>query len=131
LSDTNLTVADPAQDVRGLHALDSNGDDVGKVEDLLIDDTEKKVRFLLIGSGGFLGMGEKKFLIPVDAVTKITNDKVHIDRTRDHIASGPTYEPKLADESQLQDHLSSVYGYYGLIPYWGFGYAYPSFPFYL
>src|SRR4051812_9894898 len=109
LSDTELTVADPAQDVRGLHVIDSNSDDVGKVEDLLIDDVEKKVRFLLIGSGGFLGMGEKRFLLPVDAITKITNDKVRIDRTRDHVASGPAYDPKLEAEN-LHEHYDSVYG---------------------
>ena len=131
LNDTQLTVADPAQDVRGLQVVDNNDQPIGHVEDLLIDDTEKKVRFLLIGAGGFLGMGEKRFLIPVDAIAKISNDSVRVDRTRDHVAAGPHYDPQLEDESLQQDHFSSVYGYYGFIPFWGFGYAYPSFPFYL
>ena len=43
LSDTSLTVADPADDVRGRKVVDNNGDDIGKVEDLLIDDQENKV----------------------------------------------------------------------------------------
>src|SRR5258705_3370332 len=109
LSDTGLTIADPAQDVRGLHVVDSAEQDVGRVEDLLIDDAEKKVRFLLVGSGGFLGLGEKQVLIPVDAITKITNDRVHINRARDHVASGPAYDPKLEDE-RLHAHYSDVYG---------------------
>lgn len=131
LNDTDLTVADDAHDVRGHHVIDSAGEKIGEVEDLLIDDSEKKVRFLLVGSGGFLGLGEKLFLVPVDAITRIGRDSVIIDRTRDHIASGPAYDPKLAAQSESMDHYSSVYGYYGYMPYWGFGYAYPSFPFYL
>src|SRR4051794_37176040 len=94
LSDTSLTVANSAEDVRGFDVVDADGEDIGKIEDLLIDDTEKKIRFLLIGSGGFMGLGEKQFLVPIDAISKITNDTVRIDRTREHVANGPVYEPK-------------------------------------
>jgi sporulation protein YlmC with PRC-barrel domain len=131
LNDTRLTVADPAQDVRGRKVLDKNGEQIGHVEDLLVDDTEKHVRFLLVGSGGFLGFGEKKFLIPVDAVMSVKNDAVQIDRTRDHVANGPIYDPAIAEDRSPEDHYSAVYGYYGFMPFWGIGYTYPSFPFYL
>jgi sporulation protein YlmC with PRC-barrel domain len=128
LRDTQLTVADPHQDVRGYKVIDKDEREFGSVEDLLIDDTEKRVRFLLVGSGGFLGLGERKFLIPVDAIKRITADRVCIDRAGDHVAQGPHYDPALADETQLQEHLSTVYGYYGYMPYWGAGYAFPGFP---
>ena len=131
LSDTHLTVADPAQDVRSRKVHDKNGADIGHIEDLLIDDTEKHVRFLLVASGGFLGLGTKKFLIPVDAVMHVSNDAVQIDRSRDHVSGGPSYDPDLKDEELAEDQYSAVYGYYGFMPFWGIGYTYPSFPFYL
>jgi sporulation protein YlmC with PRC-barrel domain len=126
LSDTHLTVLDPAQDVRGRKVIDTNGQDLGVVDDLIIDDTDKHVRFLRVADGGFLGIGGQKFLIPVDALIRVTRDAVQIDRTRDHVAAGPAYDPELMGRSNLEQ----LYGYYGLTPFWGVGYMYPTFPFY-
>jgi sporulation protein YlmC with PRC-barrel domain len=36
LSNTNLQVADPAQDVRGYRVVDKDGREVGEVEDLVL-----------------------------------------------------------------------------------------------
>ncbi len=35
---------------------------------IYVDTGERKVRFLDAGAGGFLGIGEKHFMIPVEAV---------------------------------------------------------------
>ncbi len=74
LSDTGQTVSNAADDIRGRKVKDKDGNDLGKVDDLLIDDQERKVRFLRVEHGGFLGVGETKSFIPVDAITKITDD---------------------------------------------------------
>jgi hypothetical protein len=44
LSDANLTVKDPNEDIRWRKVLDKNGDDAGNIEDLLIDSQEHKLR---------------------------------------------------------------------------------------
>ena len=126
LSDSNRTVANPDEDVRGRKVVDRNGDDLGTVDDLMIDDRELKVRFLRIASGGFLGIGETHFMLPVDAITRITDDEVHVDQTRERIAGAPRYDPQLMDDH----HWTDVYGYYGYAPYWGPGYVYPPYPYY-
>ncbi len=126
IGDENLTTADPAEDVRGRKVLDKAGADIGDVDDLVIDDREHKVRFLRVAAGGFLGLGETKFLIPVDAITQVDDKAVHVDRTRAHVARGPRYDPKLMDEP----HLNDVYGHYGYGPWWGPAYMYPMFPYY-
>jgi sporulation protein YlmC with PRC-barrel domain len=127
LSDTNLTLGDPEEDVRGRKAIDRDGEDIGTVEDLFVDDEENKVRFLQIGSGGFLGIGERKFLIPVDAITRIDADHVHVDQTREHVAGAPEYDPEVTPEPDY-NYYEGVYGYYGYPTYWGAGYAYPPYP---
>jgi sporulation protein YlmC with PRC-barrel domain len=126
LSDANLTVADPQEDVRGRKVLDRQGDEIGEVDDLMIDDRELKVRFLRVASGGFLGLGETKFMVPVEAITSITEDAVHVNQTRQHVAGSPPYDPQLADDRYWGD----LYGYYGYGPYWGPGYIYPPYPYY-
>lgn len=123
LGDTELTVADPAEDIRGHTVVDQAGEEIGTVDGLMIDDDERKVRFLHVAAGGFLGIGEKTFLIPVDAIARIDDDQVRVDQTRDRIVGGPTYDPALAEQP---DYWENSYGYYGYAPYWGAGYAYPG-----
>lgn len=126
LSDTRLKVADRAEDVRGRQVVDSAGEEIGRVHDLLLDERESKVRFLEVASGGFLGLGETKFLIPVDAVTSISAEAVRINQTRLWVAGGPRYDPELVN----QDYYRDVYGYYGYAP-WAPGYVYPRYPHYM
>ena len=125
ISDTNLSIGE-GEDIRGRKVFDSSGDEIGSISDLMIDDHGNKVRFIELSHGGFLGMGESKVLVPVDAITRITSDSVHIDRTRDHVAAAPRYDPQLTDERYYDD----LYGYYGYVPFWGAGYMYPPFPYY-
>jgi len=125
LSDTDMTLASAAEDIRGRKVVDAHGEDVGDVDDLMIDDTENKVRFIRVASGGFLGMGAQKFLIPVDAIKQIKDDKVVVSHDRETIAGAPAYDPDVVDER----YYDNLYGYYGYGPYWGAGYMYPGYPY--
>ena len=104
--------------------LDNTGKNVGTVDDLLVDDREHKVRLLRVTAGGFLGVGETKYLIPVDAITKVDDRAVYVDQTRDHVVSGWQYDPDLRNMPYFED----IYGHYGYEPYWGPEYNYPMFP---
>jgi sporulation protein YlmC with PRC-barrel domain len=122
LGDHGQTVDGSANDVRGRGVRDKYGESIGKVTDLLLDDREDKVRFLLVEHGGFLGFGASKSLIPVDAITKITEADVIVDQSREHVAAAPHYDPDLIDDRRF---YSTIYDHYGYGPYWGAGYTYP------
>jgi hypothetical protein len=93
----------------------------------LIDEREEKVRFLEVESGGLLGLGSARRLVPVDAVESVKEDAVYVDQTREHVHGSPPYDPQLAyDDSYYTD----VYGHYGRPPYWTPGYMYPTYPYY-
>lgn len=125
LEDTNLTVADENDDLRGCQVVDSNGDEIGNVDGLMIDEGERRVRFLEVGSGGFLGLGEKRQLIPIDAITKIEDGTVHIGKERQHVVGAPVYDPSLTAERR---YYEDVYDYWGYPPFWGPGYIYTPIP---
>lgn len=114
LSDTDLAILDTEEDVRGRRVVDQDGEEVGHVEDLLVDTEHNKVRFLQVTTGGFLGLGETTFLIPVEAVTEVKEDTVRINQSRAHVAKSPKYDPELSDP----EYLTGVYGYYGFNPFW-------------
>jgi sporulation protein YlmC with PRC-barrel domain len=100
LRDSDLTVADGEEDIRGRTVRDKDGQDIGKVDDLLIDLDERRVRFMQVESGGFLGMGETKVFIPIDAIAMITDVDVCINQTDEHVSREPRYDPHLVTEQK-------------------------------
>ena len=67
----------------GLPAIDPEGRRLGEVDDLIIDETHRRARLLVVGSGGLLGLGRFERMIPIEMVTRV-DDRVHVDR--DHAA---------------------------------------------
>jgi hypothetical protein len=117
LRETDETVSSSDEDIRGRMAKDKDGHDLGTIEGLLVDEAERKVRFIEVASGGFLGLGESKSLIPVEAITRVTADAVYIGHTREHVAGAPHYDPELV-ETRL-DYFFNLYPYYGYPPSFG------------
>lgn len=117
LGDDDRTIASSDEDIRGRMVKDKDGLDVGKIEGLLVDDSDGKVRFMEVGSGGFLGLGESKSVIPVDAITRITADEVYITHTREHVAGAPDYDPDLVKADS--NYFFNLYPYYGYTSYMG------------
>jgi|SRR5688572_3436631 len=113
LSRSDLMIDDPNDDVRGRQVVTVGGEKIGEVDDLLIDPAQRRVRFLEVGTGGFLGLGEHKSLIPVDAVSRVDERHVYVDRSHEHVAGAPSYDPQvdLADR-----YVNDIYGYYGYAP---------------
>jgi sporulation protein YlmC with PRC-barrel domain len=111
LSRSDLIIDDPGDDVRGRHVVTVDGKNIGNVDDLLIDSNERKVRFLEVGSGGFLGIGEHKSLIPVDTVARVDEDHVYIDRSLDHVAAAPAYHPQVVATDRYFNEIYDHYGY--------------------
>ena len=124
LSETDLILADFTEDIRGRKVVDSNGEDMGHVGALFIDRDERKVRLLEIRAGGFLGIGDRHFLLPVEAITELAKNEVHINQTRDRVVNSPAYDPEL-EVAPTPEYLGPYYGYYGMSPYFGSGSMYP------
>jgi sporulation protein YlmC with PRC-barrel domain len=125
LSRTHWTVADRADGIRGRRVLDPDGEAVGEIEDLLIDHQERKVRLLQVASGGVLGLGATTFLLPVEAITRVSEEAVQIDQRRERIVGAPPYDPALVDQRYVHD----LYSHYGYAPYWAATGVYPPYPF--
>jgi uncharacterized protein YrrD len=107
LHDSDLTVTDPDEDIRGRTVKDKDGNEMGKIDDLLFDADVQKVRYIRVESGGFLGMGETTVFIPIDAITMITDVEVWINQSDDHVSREPQYDP----------HLSAAQKYLGDMKY--------------
>ncbi len=115
LGDSDFVLANPEDDLRSKDIYDAEGQRLGSVEDLYIDGHEREVRFLEVGAGGFLGMGEKHYLLPVEAVTEVAEDRVTIEPGRAKKVTGPApFDTKVApptpDERKSDDYTSLPFG---------------------
>ncbi len=117
LSDTDFRLEEPDQEIRDLNVYGYEGDEIGSVEDLYIDTEERKVRFLDVGAGGFLGLGEKHFMIPVEAVWEVGEEGVTIAQDTEKVMSSPPFDTDVVPPTV--DYQREVYGYYGYTPTWG------------
>lgn len=126
LNEAGLTVADPAQDIRGRTVVDRAGEAIGHVSDLFVDDRER-VRLVEVRAGGFLGVGDRHFLLPIEAVVEVTADRVRVDRTREHIVASPAYDPQLV-HAHTRESLQETYDHFGVAPSWSTGQSSPESP---
>ena len=73
-------------------------ENIGDINDMIFDD-KGMIKAVIIGVGGFLGMGEKDVALPLDKIT-ITKDennavKLTIQATRDELDKAPAFDKTL------------------------------------
>lgn len=117
LGDAKLKLNDSDVDLRNRKVLGPDGKDIGHVSALFLDREHGQIRFLQVGTGGFLGLGEREFLIPVEDVIRTEPAEVHINHTREQVMAEPHYDPKSVTLRD-QTFWAAYYGYYGHADYW-------------
>ena len=90
------------------------GEDLGKIEDVVIDPDTGNVQFAILSFGGVLGMGEKLFPIPRSALRIApAGDYFLLDIDKETLKRAPGYErnalPNMADPAWRRE----IHGYYG------------------
>lgn len=95
------------------------GEDLGDIEDLVIDLPEGRVAYAVLSFGGFLGVGDKFFAVPPDALEwSADDDTLVLNVERSVLEQAPGFDkdnwPDLADRAWG----ASIYRYYGRNPYW-------------
>lgn len=81
------------------------GKEIGEIKDLAIDELDGQVRYAVLSFGGTLGLGEKYFAIPWDAL-QLSDDKKHfaIPVTEKELEKAPGF-----DKSNWPDFADPVY----------------------
>ena len=113
LSETDLPLEEPWQDVRGLDVYDIQDEQIGSVEDLYVDRQTRLAIFLVVSAGGFLGMGKKQFLIPIAEVSRdVGEERVRITVPRDKVLNSPEFDPDVGvPRADLQRAIAAYYGH--------------------
>ena len=89
---TTAPAAIDAAKLIGRNIVNTNGDTVGEIDSVVIDPSGK-VRYVIVGVGGFLGIGKKEVALAWDQLS-ISDDgeKVTTAATKDQLAALPEYK---------------------------------------
>lgn len=98
------------------------GEDLGKIEEIMIDIRSGRVAYAVLSFGGFLGMGNKLFAVPWHALrVDLTNQEFILDVSRETLENAPGFDksdwPDMADP----DWGTQIHRHYRQTPYWESG----------
>jgi sporulation protein YlmC with PRC-barrel domain len=99
--------------------INAEGEDLGKIEEFMIDMNSGCIAYAVLSFGGFLGLGDKLFAIPFHAMNLDEDRKcfiLNVSKERLKTAEG-------FDKSNWPDMADTTWGtalheYYGYEPYW-------------
>jgi sporulation protein YlmC with PRC-barrel domain len=103
----------------GDRVMSSDGHDVGKLKDIMLDIRSGRIAYAVLSTGGFLGIGDKLLAIPWSALTLDTDNKCFVlSLTAERVKNAPGFDkghwPSMADATWA----TSIHQYYGREPYW-------------
>jgi sporulation protein YlmC with PRC-barrel domain len=105
--------------ILGAKVINTAQEDLGKIEDLVIDARNSRVAYAILSFGGVLGLGDKHFAIPWEALTFDLSQKVAVlDIDKNRLKNAPGFDKEDWPDLANQTWGAEVYEYYGFSPYW-------------
>lgn len=109
-----------ASTIIGEAVVNRENETLGKIQELVIDAKEGRLAYAVLSFGGFMGMGNKCFALPWEALEfATTENKLILNVPKDKLKAAPGFDkdakwPDFADRKWG----STIHDYYGFNPYW-------------
>ena len=108
-----------AATLTGNDVVNAAGEDLGEIEHIMLDVPRGRIAYAVLSFGGFLGMGEKLFAIPWNALKlDVTNKCFILNASIEQLQNAPGFDkgqwPSMADQKWARD----IHSYYSSPPYW-------------
>lgn len=95
------------------------GEDLGEIEEFMIDLDSGRIAYAVLSFGGFLGFGDKLFAIPWEALTVDADEECFVlDVDKQTLEDAPGFDKDNWPSTAEHDWLVEVYEFYGYQPYW-------------
>ena len=113
----NLIVS--AGTLMGNRVRNAASEDLGKIEEIMIDVNAGRIAYAVLSFGGFLGIGDKLFAVPWDSlVLDGSAQEFILDVEKEVLENAPGFDkdnwPDMADATWGTE----IHGHYGKKPYW-------------
>jgi hypothetical protein len=97
----------------------SAGESLGDIQDYMVDLDSGRIAYCVLSFGGFLGMGDKLFAVPWQAMTLDTDRHCFIlDVPKERLKDAPGFDKDNWPGAHDREFETSVYNFYEINPYW-------------
>jgi hypothetical protein len=108
-----------ASTLAGNKVRNSAGEDLGKIDELMIHIPSGKVAYAVLSFGGFLRMGNKLFAVPWAALKVDEDDKCFIlNVDKQALENAPGFDKDNWPDMANTTWGAEIFRYYGATPYW-------------
>lgn len=105
--------------LKGDKVVNFQNEDIGKVEEIMIDIHTGRVAYVVVSFGGILGIGNKLFAVPWSSLQVDTERKCFVmDAHKELLENAPGFDKNDWPETPNGQWFHDVYTYYGQEPYW-------------
>ena len=95
------------------------GQDIGRIEELMIDVVAGRVAYAVLSFGGFLGIGNKLFALPWSAITiEEAKKRFVVNVTKELLDQIPGFDKEHWPDLGDLEYAASIYRQWGATPYW-------------
>ena len=99
--------------------VNEKGQDLGQVQNFVIDMLAGRIAFVIVAFGGMLGISDKWFAVPWEIMTWSPDKrKFMVDMPQNVFEKAPGMNKDKWMEEINSDWLAKCYLHYGLAPYW-------------
>ena len=99
------------------NVIDSGGEVVGTLVDVLLDLERGCIAYAVVASGGFIGLGERLFAVPWSALRAADANMV-LEESRGVLESGPAFDKENWPLALAQSWHERVHAHFHSRPYW-------------
>ena len=108
-----------ASTIIGDPVVNEYGEDLGKIEELMIDLDHGRVAYAVLSFGGLFGVGGKLFAVPLEAMrVDPENHRFVLDIERERLEQAPGFDKDDWPDPADLEYRRAVFVYYGHDPYW-------------
>ena len=93
-------------------------EDLGDIKEIMLDTRTGQVGYAVLAFGGFLGMGEKLFAVPWNALKLDTvNKRFILNMSKDKLKNAPGFDKDSWPDMTDVSWVNKVHSFYGTTPY--------------
>lgn len=94
-------------------------EELGEVEEIMLDVESGRIAYVVISHGGLLGLGDKLFAVPWQALSLSEEERAfYLDVDKEMLKTAPGFDKDDWPEHAMHDWLVGVYEFYGHTPWW-------------
>lgn len=103
-----------SSEVTGKRVENLEGKHIGEIQDIMIEPHSGSIAYAVLSFGGFLGIGDKHFAIPMEALRFSEKDNiVKLDIDKSKLENAPGYDKNNRPVHADDEFILSVYNHYG------------------